>query len=282
MLIFNHISIQFNLFMSSFSKSYHSLQFNYVKFQMTPCTKATSQSRAALRLPYPTLAASCCRCQRWDVAYRVLTEMKRLGLRPLDLRPSRLTTAPGGAGEARDKVLHLLDLLRSTAPPHDNRPSGGGVENIGRRDQQTGAAEPRGERRVARQIPPGGDGVYLSDEGGNLPNEGGNLSGRGGRGDADQRAEAVSGAVASAIPYPPLTGGVDAALSPEGDDFSADCEKSLDDLLAGGIRPGDDVFLSELKAAASAKDSVRALQLLDGMRAAGYRPHPGAYACAIR
>lgn len=231
------------------------------------CSKAISQSRTAPF--YPPLAASCCRCQRWDVAYRVLTEMKRIGLRPLDLRPSRLTTAPGGAGEARDKVLQLLELLRSTDSPEQTRPSTGSAQ-FGRRDQQSGAAEPREERQAARHIPPSDDtGGYLSDEGG--------------RGDANQRTAAVlGGAVSSAIPNPPLTAGVDEALSPEVAALSADCERSLDDLLAGEIRPGDDVFLSELKAAASAKDSVRAVQLLDGMRAAGYRPHPGAYACAIR
>lgn len=208
--------------------------------------------------------------------------MKRLGLRPLDLRPSRFTTAPGGAGEARDKVLQLLDLLQSTAPPLNNRPSSGGVQKVGLRDRQTGATGPRGEGRVSRHPPPDSSGGLLAQEGGNLSNEGGDLLDEGGRGDADKRTAAACGSAASAIPYPPLTAGVDAALSPEGDDASADCEKSLDDLLAAGIRPGDEVFLSELKVAASAKDSVRALQLLDGMRAAGYRPHPGAYACAIR
>ncbi|CAM9220165.1 unnamed protein product [Laminaria digitata] len=221
------------------------------------------------RFTLTAIAASCCRCQRWDVAYRVLTEMKRIGLRPLDLRPSRLTTAPGGAGEARDKVLQLLELLRSTDSPEQTRPSTGSAQ-FGRRDQQSGAVEPREERQAARHLPPSDDtGGYLSDEGG--------------RGDANQRTAAVlGGAVSSAIPNPPLTAGVDEALSPEVDASSADCERSLNDLLAGEIRPGDDVFLSELKAAASAKDSVRALQLLDGMRAAGYRPQPGAYACAIR
>lgn len=194
--------------------------------------------------------------------------MKRLGLRPLDLRPGRLTTAPGGAGEARDEVLQLLELLRSTTSPEPTRPSTGGAQ-FERRDQQTGAADPREEQQVAARPPPP-DG------------KDGRISDGGGRGDAGPRTAAVrGGAVSSAIPNPPLAGGVHAALSPEGA-VSADCEKTVDELLAGGVRPGDGVFLSELKAAASAKDSVRALQLLDGMRAAGYRPHPGAYACAIR
>ena len=225
-----------------------------------------SPSRAAPA--YLALAASCCRCQRWDAAYEVLVEMKRLGLRPLDLRPSRLTTAPGGAGGGRDKVMQLLEILRSTASPEQTRPSTGGAR-FERRDQPTGAAVPRGEQVIATRNPPpvGRDG-HLSDQRS--------------RGDADRRTAAVrGGAASSAMPSPPLTGEVDPTLSSEGS-TSANGGNTEDDLLARRVGPGDDVFLSELKAAASAKDSVRALQLLDGMRAAGYRPHPGAYACAIR
>lgn len=194
--------------------------------------------------------------------------MKRLGLRPLDLRPSRLTTSPGAAGEARDKVLQLLDLLRSITSPDQTRPSTGDAQ-FERRDQPTGAAVPREEQAMAtRQAPPIGKDGHLSDERC--------------RGDADRRTAAVRGdTVSSAMPNPPLTGGVDPVLSPEGV-TSANDKNMGDDLRARRVRPGDDVFLSELKAAASAKDSVRALQLLDAMRAAGYRPHPGAYACAIR
>lgn len=43
-----------------------------------------------------------------------------------------------------------------------------------------------------------------------------------------------------------------------------------------------DVFLSELKGAANTKSWERALELLDDLHEAGYDPHPGAYACAIR
>lgn len=56
----------------------------------------------------------------------------------------------------------------------------------------------------------------------------------------------------------------------------------MGELLAAGIRPREEAFLSELKGAASTKSWERALKLLDGLREAGYQPRPGAYACAIR
>lgn len=56
----------------------------------------------------------------------------------------------------------------------------------------------------------------------------------------------------------------------------------MSELLAEGIRPRQDAFLLELKGAAITKDWEGALKLLDGLREAGYRPQPGAYACAIR
>lgn len=59
-------------------------------------------------------------------------------------------------------------------------------------------------------------------------------------------------------------------------------EKTVEELMAAGIRPRQDAFLSELKKAANTKSWNRALTLLDGMREAGYQPLPGAYACAIR
>lgn len=57
---------------------------------------------------------------------------------PLDLRPSRLTTAPGEAGEARDRVLRLLERLRSAdlgseegLRPPDQLRNGGGSSSGG-------------------------------------------------------------------------------------------------------------------------------------------------------
>lgn len=63
---------------------------------------------------------------------------------------------------------------------------------------------------------------------------------------------------------------------------AADGDENVDVLLAAETPPEENVFLSELKAAANTKSWERALNLLDGMREAGYAPHPGAYACAIR
>lgn len=54
------------------------------------------------------------------------------------------------------------------------------------------------------------------------------------------------------------------------------------ELLAAGVRPPEEAFLSELKGAASTKRWEDALRLLDGLREAGYQPRQGAYACAIR
>lgn len=56
----------------------------------------------------------------------------------------------------------------------------------------------------------------------------------------------------------------------------------MDDLLAAGVRPREEAFLSELKGAAKTKSWEDALKLLDGLFEAGYQPRPGAYACAIR
>jgi len=52
--------------------------------------------------------------------------MQREGIRPLDMRPSRFTTAPGEPGEERDRVLRLLQHLRSSeslSPQGGSRPA---------------------------------------------------------------------------------------------------------------------------------------------------------------
>lgn len=59
-------------------------------------------------------------------------------------------------------------------------------------------------------------------------------------------------------------------------------EVSVEDIVAAGGFPEEDMFLSELKAAALKKDAAAALRILDCMRQAGHAPHQGAYACAIR
>lgn len=207
---------------------------------------------------YPTPVASCCRCQQWAVADRVLTEMQRRGLRPLDVRPSRLTAAPGEACEARDRVLRLLERLRSSPLPQPSKPVEYGGEGE-TRDKPTAAACLNEHEGDGRHVPYHRDASSL-DTSASAPSE---------------RTTVERQGVSSKIVNVPLTGELDGAISTDG-------EKSLDDMLTAGIRPGPDAFLSELKAAATAKDAARSLRLLDSMRRAGHAPHPGAYACAIR
>lgn len=56
----------------------------------------------------------------------------------------------------------------------------------------------------------------------------------------------------------------------------------VEQLLADGVVPELDLFLSGLKAAALRKDADGALRLLECMHVAGYPPHQGAYASAMR
>lgn len=196
--------------------------------------------------------------------------MQRCGLRPLDMRPSRLTTAPGEDGEARDKVLHLLECLQST-------PS---------REQPGPTNWTSAEGKLLQKQSGGGD-IDTHREPGLVRQAGysGSASSPGGvsrTGDADERSTVDDDTVRVSIKGLPR-GEVVASTTtgPEGSQ-GVDDDRALDELLAEGVRPGPGVFLSELKAAAIAKNYVRALKLLDGMRNAGYPPHQGAYACAIR
>lgn len=167
-----------------------------------------------------TIVASCFRDQKWDVAYGLLKKMERQGMTPLDMRTSRLTTAPGESGEARDKVLRLLQRLRS--------------EDTRSEDARSGLHRAKSGRQRGR----GNANPSLSFRSGNAP----------------------AAAALAAIREQDL----------------------VDGLPVTRIRPELDTILSELKGAANTKSWERALELLDGLHEAGYDPHPGAYACAIR
>ncbi|CAM9673784.1 unnamed protein product [Ectocarpus sp. 6 AP-2014] len=202
------------------------------------------------RFTLTAIVASCLRCQKWDVAHGVLEKMELQGMRPLDLRPSRLTTAPGEAGEARDRVRRLLERLRSAdlgpeegLPPPDQLRKGG---SSGGGDFTVRDFRQRRVKSVVRAT-----------------------SGKGGKG--ARPSENNSRGTFHHV-------GTTAASSPA----AADGDDKVGVLLTAETPPGEKVFLSELKAAANTKSWERALNLLDGMREAGYAPHPGAYACAIR
>ncbi|CAM9617158.1 unnamed protein product [Ectocarpus fasciculatus] len=202
------------------------------------------------RFTLTAIVASCLRCQKWDVAHGVLEKMELQGMRPLDLRPSRLTTAPGEAGEARDRVLRLLERLRSAdlgseeglrAPDQLRKGGGSGGGEIASRGSR--------QRRVKSVVQA--------------------ASGKGGKG-ARPSENNSRGTF--------LHVGTTATSSPA----AAGGDEKVDVLLAAETPPEEKVFLSKLKAAANTKSWDRALNLLDRMREAGYAPHPGAYACAIR
>ncbi|CAM9228412.1 unnamed protein product [Pylaiella littoralis] len=271
------------------------------------------------RFTLTAIVASCFRCQKWDVAHGVLQTMQRQGMRPLDMRASRLTTAPGDAGEARDRVLRLLRHLRSTegeegvrlASPPSALPeqrtggpgsgSGGGDDGVSgqggprQRDESgtVGKEAVRGKKRMvvtgAREAQLGRSGeVYaqqqqqqqqrrrrlLNGDGGETKTRAGAGAGagaglsndKGRRGSAAEAGERHAGGGAAAAVVLEAAGG----------------EKTVEELMAAGMRPPQEAFLSELKKAANTKSWNRALELLDGLREAGFQPLPGAYACAMR
>lgn len=193
--------------------------------------------------------------------------MQRRGLRPLDVRPSRLTTSPGELFEVRDKVLRLLQHLRSSSPQEQGRPANGRGRD-GVRDSVSSADISHEGKSVER-------GILYDDAGPALSHAG--------KFEADERRTAEHGAVVSVL-NGQVASRAEKADGREGvaASFATLAEASVDELLAAGIRPGYDIFLSELKAAAKAKESARALRLLGVMREAGHRPSQGAYACAIR
>ncbi|CAM9904722.1 unnamed protein product [Scytosiphon promiscuus] len=172
------------------------------------------------RFTLTAIVASCFRGQKWDVAYGVLKKMESQGMTPLDMRTSRLTSAPGEKSEARDEALRLLQRLRSKVTRSEDATSP---------SPRAGSERHRGRERAS--------------------------------------PSSVDG-----------TGGAPAAATPV-----AGGEKDL----RGGLpvertSPELDATLSELKGAANTRSWERALELLDGLHEAGYDPHPGAYACAIR
>ena len=204
-----------------------------------------------------TLVASCLRSQQWDAAYGVLQKMQRQGVVPLDLRPSRFTTAPGEPGEARDRVLRLLQHLRSKndarAPPSLSSP----------------------EQRAGSPFGRGGDGVVVGG--------GGSSGGGSARPVSRQRGENSTGDKQRAANHSAQKRQLPSAAGEKAGTTGASGEEtSLDELLATAVRPREEDFLAELKGAAKTKSWEAALRLLDGLREAGYQPRPGAYACAIR
>ncbi|CAM9274213.1 unnamed protein product [Ectocarpus sp. 12 AP-2014] len=202
------------------------------------------------RFTLTAIVASCLRCQKWDAAHGVLEKMELQGMQPLDLRPGRLTTAPGEAGEARDGVLRLLERLRSAdlGPEEGLRP----------RDQLRKGGGSGGGDFTARDFRQGRVKSVVKA-----------TSGEGGKG--ARPSENHSRGTFRHV-------GTTAASSPA----AADGDDKVGVLLAAETPRGEKVFLSELKAAANTKSWQRAINLLDGMREAGHAPHPGAYACAIR
>lgn len=228
-----------------------------------------------IRLLIVGTVASCIRAQEWDVACKVLAEMERLGLRPLHMRSDRLISPHGDTVEGRVEALRRLEALQSSPSLSSTQPR----STPSRRSDQDDA------RRIQAS---GGDQV---------------------RKDSDMSTPAVAG-VSGDAPVSELKsssavrpigrescctsflaegrrspGFVGTALRGEWTSSVGGREsgtKTFDEMVAEGERPRRVMFLSELKAAALAKDSTRAIRLLDGMGAAGYKPHPGAYASAIR
>ncbi|CAM9649583.1 unnamed protein product, partial [Sphacelaria rigidula] len=190
-----------------------------------------------------SVVASCCRCREWSVAQRVLLEMQRRQLRPLQLRMTRFITAPGEEVSKRDAVLRLFEDLR-TRPDRGGNAAGVGRIDVNRRANGEDGGGDVGTMR---------DGVRLRQKTG----EGVRLSGGGGRGRRP-------------------------VLSEEEERRARTICDDVERLLANGVLPELDLFLSGLKAAALRKDADGALRLLESMHVAGYPPHQGAYACAMR
>lgn len=274
------------------------LSFNACLRGFRPCSFASVPPAHSDR--WDQKVASCLRSHKWDVAYGVLQKMQRQGMVPLDLRPGRFTTAPGEPGEARDRVLHLLRHLTSLegvrSPPPLSSPerragapfgsggddgsgsgsgsssgstSGGGVAGrVSRHRGEETAGSTKLHRAQQQQQQ-----QQLRIVGAEKAGTGAGLSEKNGRGRSAAAAGGETRAAASRM----------AGVSQQGGDGGGgEEETAASELLAAGVRPREEDFLAELKAAAKTKSWEHALELLDGMREARYQPRPGAYACAIR
>lgn len=238
--------------------------------------------------------------------------MHRRGLQPLDMRTSRFTTVPGETSASRDNVLRALEDARSNPMPERNdcRCDGNneeegeeGTRNIkGRTKFEVLNARHGVDHGLASAYYGGLEIERLSYgklDGGSATEEDSSVQGADVRITGQRKrdsgvsvvetegGEAKQGSARHAIPATmessarageDLYSAVDSSVAIGGVNIT----RSVEDFQAAGVRPSQHVFLSELKAAAVTKDAAGALRLLDGMRAAGYPPHQGAYACAIR
>eukprot|EP00903_Cladosiphon_okamuranus_P006782 g6610.t1 len=264
------------------------------------------------RVTLTAIVASCLRSQKWDVAYGVLQKMQRQGTVPLDLRPGRFAIAPGEPGEARDRVLRLLQRLRSTedarSPPLPSSPdqrAGGPAGREGDRGSDRGSSDggmaDRMSRRGGGKAVEARQRVVHSVPRRQLRSAAGEKAGTGaGPSEKIRRIRSAaaggrSGAAVSLNAGSLQQGGdggggnvaTNKALTLGKVDISASSTwvASLggeETMLAAGARPREEDFLAELKGAAKTKSWEHALGLLDAFRRAGYQPRPGAYACAIR
>lgn len=238
------------------------------------------------------------------MAQRVLLEMQRRQLRPLQLRMTRFITAPGEEVSKRDAVLRLFEDLRTrpgTRP--EDLPKYDGVRDYAR--------NPQNPRQDLRNDLVGGGGVMAGEHGvadnvsatvstgseGNGKDRGGNAAGVG-RIDVNRRANGEDGGgdvgtMRDGVRLRQkteegvrLSGGGGRGrrpvLSEEEERRARTICDDVERLLANGVLPELDLFLSGLKAAALRKDADGALRLLESMHVAGYPPHQGAYACAMR